>query len=155
MNEINVIYKRCLNCGKNLNHTEGKREKVFCNTTCRSNYWQKSERLEKKGLTVEQIVSAITKTWKKGQEVIGANFKKEDIIKSGVFMPDGKGKMNFTDKTAQYKPEIDVKPKAGVVINPDYVTVSYVEPKPEKMKGEKGIDYLIRLDEWEKSKNNK
>jgi len=60
---MNDMYKQCLNCGKALNRIEGKREKVFCNTTCRSNYWQKSERLEKKGLTVEQIVATIRKGW--------------------------------------------------------------------------------------------
>ena len=129
MNEINVIYKRCLNCGENLNHTEGKREKVFCNTTCRSNYWQKSERLEKKGLSVEQIVSAIEKSWKSKTREMNQKILKQ--IEDSVF-PD--------------------LPKVGVVINPDYVTVSYVEPKPEKLKGEKEIDYLIRLDESEKSK---
>lgn len=63
------MYKRCLNCGENLNHTEGKREKVFCDTSCRSNYWQKSERLEKKGLTAEQIIAEITKTWKLKKEI--------------------------------------------------------------------------------------
>jgi hypothetical protein len=64
MNEMNDIYNRCLNCGKKLVHTEGKRAKVFCDTTCRSNYWQKSDRLEKKGFSAEKIVKTITSGWK-------------------------------------------------------------------------------------------
>ncbi len=35
---------RCLECEKNLEQTEGKREREFCNTTCRSNFWQKVKR---------------------------------------------------------------------------------------------------------------
>lgn len=34
----------CLECEKGLSQIEGKREKQFCNSTCRSNYWQKSKR---------------------------------------------------------------------------------------------------------------
>lgn len=41
---------KCLNCGKELKHIDGRRKKTFCNDTCRSNYWYKknvSERLNK------------------------------------------------------------------------------------------------------------
>lgn len=34
----------CLNCGKELVQIEGKRSKKFCDNTCRSNYWQKTNR---------------------------------------------------------------------------------------------------------------
>lgn len=34
----------CLECGKELTQTPGKRAKLFCNVTCRSNYWQKQKR---------------------------------------------------------------------------------------------------------------
>lgn len=37
----------CLECGKELIQTPGKRPKQFCNVTCRSNYWQKKNRAEK------------------------------------------------------------------------------------------------------------
>lgn len=36
----------CLNCGKELVNTPGKRPKQFCNVTCRSGYWQKKKRSE-------------------------------------------------------------------------------------------------------------
>lgn len=35
---------KCLECKKDLEQTPGKRTKQFCNSTCRSNYWQKSKR---------------------------------------------------------------------------------------------------------------
>jgi len=38
---------KCLNCDTELEQTEGKREKQFCNSTCRSNYWQKAKRKKK------------------------------------------------------------------------------------------------------------
>lgn len=38
----------CLNCTKQIPQTPGKRRKDFCNSTCRSNYWQKQKRKEKK-----------------------------------------------------------------------------------------------------------
>ena len=34
----------CLNCGTELTQLAGKRKKVFCDSTCRSNYWQKQKR---------------------------------------------------------------------------------------------------------------
>jgi hypothetical protein len=39
-----ILEKTCLNCNKALPQTEGKRAKQFCNSTCRSNYWQKEKR---------------------------------------------------------------------------------------------------------------
>jgi DNA-binding transcriptional MerR regulator len=53
--------KECLNCGKDLVNLPKKRKKVFCNDTCRSNYWQKSDRLEKQGKSIEEIVSILEK----------------------------------------------------------------------------------------------
>jgi len=37
----------CLNCGKELYNIDGKRGKKFCNSTCRSNFWQKCKRKNK------------------------------------------------------------------------------------------------------------
>lgn len=37
----------CLNCGKALKNTKGKRPKKFCNTSCRSSYGQKKKRAGK------------------------------------------------------------------------------------------------------------
>jgi endogenous inhibitor of DNA gyrase (YacG/DUF329 family) len=34
----------CLECKKEVIQTPGKRERQFCNSTCRSNYWQKAKR---------------------------------------------------------------------------------------------------------------
>jgi len=38
---------KCPNCDKELKQTEGKREKKFCNSTCRSNVWAKLKRQKK------------------------------------------------------------------------------------------------------------
>lgn len=44
---------KCLNCGKGLTEIEGKREKQFCNSTCRSNHWQKEKRKSVKGTALK------------------------------------------------------------------------------------------------------
>ncbi len=38
---------KCLDCGENLVQLEGKRQKQFCGSSCRSNYWQKKKRRAK------------------------------------------------------------------------------------------------------------
>jgi hypothetical protein len=55
----------CLNCGKELTTVAHKREKVFCNSTCRSNYWQKVKRLEGAGFTTDEIIKKMTVVKKK------------------------------------------------------------------------------------------
>ena len=35
---------KCLNCGETLVQIPQKRAKQFCDSTCRSNYWQKAKR---------------------------------------------------------------------------------------------------------------
>lgn len=50
----------CLNCGDKILQTSGKREKLFCDSTCRSNYWQKTKRLEDAGKSAEEIVKIIS-----------------------------------------------------------------------------------------------
>ena len=43
----------CKECGKALTHFEGRRKKEFCNSTCRSKFWQKSQKNIK---SIQQIV---------------------------------------------------------------------------------------------------
>lgn len=43
----------CKECGKVLTHFEGRRKKEFCNSTCRSKFWQKSQKNRK---PIQQIV---------------------------------------------------------------------------------------------------
>lgn len=38
----------CLNCGKNLEQNDTKKAKKYCNSTCRSNHWQKEQRIKAK-----------------------------------------------------------------------------------------------------------
>jgi hypothetical protein len=41
----------CKNCGEAIVQTPGKRAKEFCDSTCRSNYWQIKNRLNKSGFS--------------------------------------------------------------------------------------------------------
>lgn len=58
----------CLNCGRVIPQTPKKRKKMFCDSTCRSNYWQKATRLEEKGLSPEEVINEVKKTNKKSSE---------------------------------------------------------------------------------------
>jgi len=44
---------QCLNCGKEIIQTPHKKIKIFCNSTCRSNYWQKEKRKSAKIQTIQ------------------------------------------------------------------------------------------------------
>jgi len=57
VNDINVYLCRrlkkvndmkCPNCEKEIVQTKGKRKRLFCNSTCRSNVWQKEKRKQPK-----------------------------------------------------------------------------------------------------------
>jgi ribosomal 50S subunit-associated protein YjgA (DUF615 family) len=70
----------CLECKKEITQTKGKRPKKFCNSTCRSNYWQKEQRknlvndLYELGMSVTKIdakgVERINPLSKEGQQVL-------------------------------------------------------------------------------------
>lgn len=51
----------CLNCGEPLKQVKGKREKKFCDSTCRSNYWQKEKRRSEKLLAPNPILKEAAK----------------------------------------------------------------------------------------------
>src|SRR5574337_71101 len=42
----------CLNCGKDLIQTPGKRAKQFCDGNCRTRYWQKEKSAQKKAAKI-------------------------------------------------------------------------------------------------------
>lgn len=91
MNDINDKQKQCLNCGAHLELTPGKRDKDFCDTTCRSNYWQKSNRLRKSGLTDKEIAEKVKSTWKcfdmeKLPEIVGDEPSVLENLKNGKWI---------------------------------------------------------------------
>lgn len=51
----------CLNCDTPLEQIKGKREKQFCNSTCRSNYWQKAKRKQEKDAPPDKRIKDLTK----------------------------------------------------------------------------------------------
>jgi len=65
----------CLNCGAELVNLPKKRQKIFCNNTCRSNYWQKNKRLEEEGLSVDEIIKRMKLTIRKNKKQISATPK--------------------------------------------------------------------------------
>lgn len=76
----------CLECGKELTQTPGKRAKQFCNVTCRSNYWQKQKRKDK--------------PQKKG--VAGRPIKKNTGIQNtDMVLPGPIGDLKFTDGSSR------------------------------------------------------
>jgi hypothetical protein len=63
------VMERCRHCQNELTHIEGRRKKEFCNTTCRSNFWQKERRkgikitdLNKQTQKVKDVTTPATKT---------------------------------------------------------------------------------------------
>ena len=58
---------QCKECGEILSQKEGKRKREFCDSTCRSNFWQKEKR-KKKSVSVKNVneqSSGTTKTYQK------------------------------------------------------------------------------------------
>jgi hypothetical protein len=56
------IMSNCLNCNEPLEQTPGKKEKQFCNVSCRSSYWQKQKRAETKAQSFQETVVEAKKT---------------------------------------------------------------------------------------------
>lgn len=54
-----IASKKCLNCHSDLSQKKGKLAPVFCSNSCRSNYWQRSDRLEKAGKPIEEVVKIL------------------------------------------------------------------------------------------------
>ena len=52
----------CLNCNEPLEKTPGKKEKQFCNVSCRSSYWQKKKRAEQSAAPFQETVVQARKT---------------------------------------------------------------------------------------------
>lgn len=74
---------QCLNCQKELLQTVGKRTKQFCNTSCRSGYWQKEKAkeraIEKKATT--PVMSGI-KNKSKETDYISPELAKDSLKKT-------------------------------------------------------------------------
>lgn len=89
--------KECLNCGSEILREPHKKEKVFCNSSCRSNYWQKTKKLEKEGLSVDEILKRIKKTAKKRKVKITDLSKPTNVKK-----PKEQEKTNYSINTGKH-----------------------------------------------------
>lgn len=95
---------KCLNCDADLMQGKGKREKIFCDSTCRSNYWQKSKRLENEGLSVEEIIAKIKKSKKSEVKISDLNRETQKVKD----VTEEKPKTNYTVNTKkQMPPKLD------------------------------------------------
>lgn len=90
----------CLYCKKPLTHSEGRREKKYCNNNCRQAFWQKKKPKEAKTkvLTMDE--------WEEIQKKLKAIEKKEIKIQDAtqptdVIKPIELPKTNFTINTTE------------------------------------------------------
>jgi hypothetical protein len=91
----------CKNCGEPIVQTPGKRAKEFCDSTCRSNYWQIKNRLGKIGLSPPKPQpNKPTKKAKAAPKVV----PKKEPTKTGKPEPRP-GSMNYFLKYGNFGPE--------------------------------------------------
>ncbi len=116
-NEIMDINLGCLNCGENVLQTRGKRKKIFCNNTCRSNYWQKTDRLEKEGKSTEEIVLLMAKLAKNNK-------------------PENKKRILEERNTVSVKNFTQPQPPSNYTINTNVTAINKIKDScPSNLKG--------------------
>ena len=108
---VYICFMKCLNCNSELIQIKGKREKIFCDSTCRSNYWQKSDRLEKEGFSVEEIVDKIKKSKGKSVKSIYKEKKEEKVkdIKDEILNINSSPTINKKPLTLSEQLELRIK----------------------------------------------
>jgi hypothetical protein len=98
---------KCLSCGNALEQKDGKREKKFCNNTCRSSYWFKQNKVPKvKTVPIEEW-NELQNKLKKLEELKGATItdlnKQSKKVKN---LTEEKPKTNYTIDTKNKKEEM-------------------------------------------------
>jgi hypothetical protein len=127
---------KCLNCDKNLTQTEGKREKRFCNSTCRSNYWQKQKVLSKKPSPL-QVVEA-------KREMALAKLKLTAPPNPNSILI---GIQDLNKQTNKIDPQ---KPLGSEKSN---FTVNNIPPMPKREDFADAMDYSFAKSEWKRKYN--
>jgi len=117
----------CLNCNKEVIQKEGKRERKYCNNTCKNQYWLKTHKKEPKYVqygTYKKVLDELIEL---------KNVKLSDLSQE---LPK--------DNTIQVKPQNT--PEKGVKkLNND----NQKEPMPVwNPKLEKWDDFIIRKNKW-------
>lgn len=108
MKKITTI--NCKNCGEKLENVSGKRQKEFCNGTCRSNYWQKQARIKKKGAPKKNYTKNIGMMMPLKESIP----IKEPILSFDASKVDVK---DLTKPTNQVKPITDPPAKTNKSVN--------------------------------------
>lgn len=90
---------KCLNCGKEISQTPKKRERRFCDSTCRSNYWQKQNRIN--NTTIESV--KIEKKDNKTVTKVVLNVNDKPVRKTGENSVDYAFRINEWKKTLKQR----------------------------------------------------
>lgn len=108
----------CLNCGTPIEKLPKKRDKVFCDSTCRTNYWKKVKRLESLGIGSEEIAKILSlspakkKDAKKETKVVGVPLPKGYVEVKEVMAVKGDGttqKLTMAERIAEQKRILKLK----------------------------------------------
>lgn len=129
----------CKACDKELLQQKNKRKKEFCNSTCRSGFWQKQKRTQNKAQEGEETLKATDSTKRVSKEKSNA----AEVPKKTISDTPSISISDLTQPTGIIKPS--EQPKTNFVINTaDKPTI------PEKMPGENPFDFAERKNEWKR-----
>lgn len=165
---------KCLTCGKELKHVEGRRKKSYCDKVCKSSYWNKRSKNYQTKYTLVPNESynkfkAIEEKIAEGviDELINKNFDGLEFKKFsdnlfnigiGIMKIDESGAMKSLDYIpSQTKVEVKDLTKPTNVVKQKEVpksnySVNTVGNLPTKREGESALDFAIRKSEWEENK---
>ncbi len=123
---------KCLFCEKPIEVIEKKKPKKYCDAKCRLNDFYRRKRIEK----------------------LKADIAAEVDLRSNPLINAARGRDESgvnNDELRRNKPKQAPKPQKAIQV--PQKEEKPVEPikiaKPERMKGESGLDYSIRLHEWQ------
>lgn len=119
---------KCLNCGKELIHTEGRRPKKYCNSSCKIAFWNKTHKGQPKYVKIA--------TYDKLKQEF-------QLLKSKI--------VYATATPSSY----DSPPINNMVIDELNQFSDPLNPELERKKGESSIEYRLRMIELSEEKNRK
>ncbi len=145
----------CKQCGKELVHVQGRREKVYCNPTCKSAWFTKNKpKYVPKNEKLPKGVRAL-------RAIVGYAFDMEELSKDKVeqFQETHPQKyikvealtLEGYNKNPLIKNAIDsmLSELMPQLPNKSKDNQQNTNGKPTKMIGESSLDYNIRIAEWQ------
>lgn len=120
----------CLNCTKELEPKEGKREKKFCNDNCRASYYSKNTKKKEPKYVQFKSFQSLKEQLDKAKEENVALRSKIDY--------------KATDKESYEGKSVNTATIDEVGLTEQAKPANY----PEKIKGESGFDYRVKCAVW-------